>query len=213
MPEPPMLDFSITRESKVSWFDTRQLAATAMKSLAATIVGPMTGRREIMAALAPDVEEIPEYTPDSTGALWLDYISDTGDGWNATYSMMWLAGRDGLTLRQDGTPTPQPIPSSGFKEEISSIDGAVSLPHGKILILGGDQVYPTASAGNYKARFSDVMRSARSWQQPARDLFAIPGNHDWYDGLTNFIRLFCHTGDGRRWFGAWRSKQRRSYFP
>lgn len=212
MSELPLLDFSITRESKVSWFDTRQLAATAMKSLAATIVGPMTGRREIMAALAPAVEEIPEYTPDSTGALWLDYIADTGDGWNATHSVMWLAGRDALALSPNGDPTPQPIPSSSFQEGIPSIDGAIPLPHGKILILGGDQVYPTASAANYKARFSDVMRSARSWQQPARDLFAIPGNHDWYDGLTNFIRLFCQTGDNRRWFGAWRSKQRRSYF-
>ncbi len=162
MTTPPLLDFSITRESKVSWFDTRQLAATAMKSLAATIVGPMTGRREIMAALAPAVEEISEYTPDSTGALWLDYIADTGDGWNATHSVMWLAGRDGLALSPDGRPTPQPIPSSGFQEGIPSIDGAIPLPHGKVLILGGDQVYPTASAANYKARFSDVMRSARS---------------------------------------------------
>ncbi|HMS83568.1 MAG TPA: hypothetical protein PKD12_07960 [Nitrospira sp.] len=212
MPERSMLDFSITRESKVSWFDMRQLTATAVKSLAATIVGPMTGRREIMAALAPAAEKIPEYTPDSTGALWLDYIADTGEGWNATHSVMWLAGRDGLALSPDGKPTPQPIPSSGFQEGLPSIDGTIPLPHGKVLIFGGDQVYPTASAVNYKTRFSDVMRSARSWQQPPRDLFAIPGNHDWYDGLTNFIRLFCQTGDGRRWFGAWRSKQRRSYF-
>ena len=39
-------------------------------------------------------------------------------------------------------------------------------------------------------------------------LFAIPGNHDWYDGLTSFTRLFTQ----RSWIGAWRTRQRRSYF-
>ena len=36
----------------------------------------------------------------------------------------------------------------------------------------------------------------------------MPGNHDWYDGLKAFRRLFC-TG---RSIGAWRTRQERSYF-
>jgi hypothetical protein len=40
------------------------------------------------------------------------------------------------------------------------------------------------------------------------DLYAIPGNHDWYDGLTSFMRLFCQSS----WIGGWRTHQRRSYF-
>ena len=40
------------------------------------------------------------------------------------------------------------------------------------------------------------------------DMYALPGNHDWYDGLTSFMRLFCQGG----WVGAWRTRQRRSYF-
>ena len=39
-------------------------------------------------------------------------------------------------------------------------------------------------------------------------MFAIPGNHDWYDGLTNFFREFCQGG----FIGDWRLFQRRSYF-
>ena len=39
-------------------------------------------------------------------------------------------------------------------------------------------------------------------------LFAIPGNHDWYDGLTSFTRQFCQ----RRTIGAWQTEQFRSYF-
>ena len=42
-------------------------------------------------------------------------------------------------------------------------------------------------------------------------MFAIPGNHDWYDGLSAFARLFCSNVGGRH-FAGWRTRQRRSYF-
>jgi hypothetical protein len=39
-------------------------------------------------------------------------------------------------------------------------------------------------------------------------MFALPGNHDWYDGLTAFLRLFTQ---GRP-IGGWATQQTRSYF-
>jgi hypothetical protein len=42
----------------------------------------------------------------------------------------------------------------------------------------------------------------------APTLFALPGNHDWYDGLTSFLRIFAQ----RRPFGGWQTEQTRSYF-
>ena len=42
-------------------------------------------------------------------------------------------------------------------------------------------------------------------------VYAIPGNHDWYDGLSTFTRLFCSDIGGRR-FAGWWTRQRRSYF-
>jgi hypothetical protein len=39
-------------------------------------------------------------------------------------------------------------------------------------------------------------------------MFAIPGNHDWYDGLGNFIKLFCQ----KRKIGSWQTAQKRSYY-
>ena len=86
------------------------------------------------------------------------------------------------------------------------------LPGGHILVLGGDEVYPTASSEAYKERFIEPFRCARWHQKPPRHVYSIPGNHDWYDGLTSFIRLFCQTGRDRRWFGAWQAQQRRSYY-
>src|SRR3982074_2280746 len=38
--------------------------------------------------------------------------------------------------------------------------------------------------------------------------FPVPGNHDWYDSLVSFTRLFCQ----RRWFAGWKTRQNRSYF-
>jgi hypothetical protein len=38
--------------------------------------------------------------------------------------------------------------------------------------------------------------------------FVIPGNHDWYDGLANFLRYIVH----RSWLGGWLLPQEGSYF-
>ena len=41
-------------------------------------------------------------------------------------------------------------------------------------------------------------------------LFAVPGNHDWYDGLAGFLAIFCREKPTP--IGDWRTRQRRSYF-
>ncbi|HEV7661829.1 MAG TPA: hypothetical protein VGO55_18460 [Allosphingosinicella sp.] len=210
-PPPGGYEFLIKRHKQVSWFDTRNLLATGSMALAATIVGSMSGRREIMAALEPRIGDPFDYADEKD--LWIDYVADTGDGWNATTSVAWLVGRDGIVLDPGGKPTPQPIPPDCRTEGMPAHAAPqLLLPGGRILILGGDEVYPTASAEAYKERFIEPFRCARWHQKPPRHVYSIPGNHDWYDGLTSFIRLFCQSGHGRRWFGAWQAQQRRSYY-
>src|SRR5258705_13793361 len=41
-------------------------------------------------------------------------------------------------------------------------------------------------------------------------LYALPGNHDWYDGLSSLLRLFAR--NGREEIGGWCSRQSPSYF-
>ena len=85
----------------------------------------------------------------------------------------------------------------------------MELPRGRVLVMGGDQVYPAAERDEYADRTLGPYRAALPWLGAGNpDLFAIPGNHDWYDGLTNFIRLFCQ----QEWVGAWKTRQNRSYF-
>ena len=125
---------------------------------------------------------------DEEGALWLDYAADVGEGFDPTYTVAWLLGRETLEL-EPGLVTKR----------------------GRALVLGGDQVYPSANWEAYRDRFFGPYRSALPYVDERRQvphLFAIPGNHDWYDGLTSFTRLFTQ----RSWIGAWKTRQRRSYF-
>jgi hypothetical protein len=81
-------------------------------------------------------------------------------------------------------------------------------------VMGGDQVYPTASGQQYEDRFKGPYEAALP--RPPADgdgdgptIYALPGNHDWYDGLTAFLRLFTRM---RGKIGGWRTHQGRSYF-
>ena len=83
------------------------------------------------------------------------------------------------------------------------------LPRGSLLVLGGDEVYPSASAQAYEDRMTGPYRAALPLTRRSRPLLvALPGNHDWYDGLTAFLRVFTH----RRSIGGWLTEQKRSYF-
>ena len=78
-------------------------------------------------------------------------------------------------------------------------------------MLGGDLAYPAATPTQFNERFVGPMtlafpESAAGDEPPT--MIACAGNHDWYDGLTTFLRLFC---DGRR-IAGWRTEQSRSYF-
>lgn len=181
------LDFK--RKGMVDWFDPRQLARTGVKVLLSAILGAYADKREVQAALHPlgEVDTL-IYDYSEKPGIWIDFIADVGDGWDSTYTMAWLLAQKSL----------------------KPADSDIDLPQGKILILGGDEVYPTAKREEYQDRFTGPYQSAlpRVDAEDPPDMFAIPGNHDWYDGLTSFLRLFCQ----ERKIGDWRTRQNKSYF-
>src|SRR4029079_10952096 len=79
--------------------------------------------------------------------------------------------------------------------EVSDPDGAaetLTLPRGDVLLLGGGLAYPVATVREITRRLVDPWNrvlSADADPKKPRALFAIPGNHDWYDGLDGFARL------------------------
>src|SRR5688572_33264137 len=83
------------RRPMVRWFDPGQLLSTGAKALAALIVGERSDPRLVQAVAARETalhDYTVHYTHGPTGPLadrarprdsiWIDYVSDTGDGWN-----------------------------------------------------------------------------------------------------------------------------------
>jgi Calcineurin-like phosphoesterase len=200
-------DRGVERLPMVGWYEPRQLLDTGLKTLFSMIVGARSDPR-IVQALAARKLEYYDYTfhyrdgrdgpyVDRTYAreeIWIDYVSDTGDGWNSTYAVAYALAQPELDIRD---------PS----------DVRCRVPRADVLVFGGDQVYPTPSREAYSRRLVTPYETAfgETRVEESPHVFAIPGNHDWYDGLTAFARLFCSEFGGR-YFGGWRTRQQRSYF-
>jgi hypothetical protein len=168
----------------VPWLDPAVLADAALRVVLSSVFGAYADKRETQ-RLTPE----PAHDYSAAGdPFWLDFVADLGDGFDPTYAVACLLGRETLDLGGEVGATPR----------------------GKVLVMGGDEVYPTADREEYEHRFRGPYTAALPWVDPdaAPHLFAIPGNHDWYDGLTNFGRFFC----SGRWIGGWQTQQRRSYF-
>ncbi|WP_067175902.1 metallophosphoesterase family protein [Microtetraspora niveoalba] len=52
-------------------------------------------------------------------------------------------------------------------------------------VIASDVIYPTGSGNEYGDKF---FRPYKDYRAP---IYAVPGNHDWYDGLGGFMRVFC----------------------
>lgn len=147
-----------------------------------------------------------DYSARSDAPFWLDFVADTGDGWNSTYAIARLLAEGQLLIAGE------------------------ALQRGEVLVMGGDQVYPTASREDYAERLLEpydlAWRNSKGvprWSEDEQpELYAIPGNHDWYDGLNAFLGVFCRRrrahatelGNARagRTIGGRPTQQTRSYF-
>lgn len=179
------------------WFKPGLLAKLLLNVIVSQTFGQYADRRLMVAALdtVPNEEHLRRatakvYAKDTDGAVWVDFVADLGDGFDSTYAVAWLLGRENL-----------------------EVEGH-TLPRGRLLIMGGDEVYPAATASAYKHQLRDpyafALRDPDRRSDDGIPVYAIPGNHDWYDGLVHFLAFFCRE---KSWhMGAWRSQQRRSYF-
>jgi hypothetical protein len=105
--------------------------------------------------------------------LWIDFLADTGDDSDVSAAVADMLLRDYQVQDPDG-------------------EGTLTAPRGKILIFGGDTAYPVATQVEIHNRvcvpFGRILR--QRLDEVPRVLLGIPGNHDWYDGLDGFARMF-----------------------
>ncbi|UII19335.1 metallophosphoesterase [Fulvivirga ligni] len=173
-----------SKKPMVNWYDLKQLAATGVKTVISGVFGNFADKREFQATSASDEKPF-DFSDHKEDEFWFDYISDLGDGFNSTYTMAHLLAQDELHVHNFVTK------------------------RGRVLIMGGDEVYPTPEKHEYDNRLKGPYFAAFPWRDDVDTrLFAIPGNHDWYDGLTNFMKVFCQ----ERSIGNWKTQQKRSYF-
>lgn len=187
------------RAKMTGWYDPGQLLRTGWQVLVSTLFGQNADPRlmEALAARDRDFYDFYDFSKDGNGRtreeIWIDYAADVGDGFDSTYTVAYYLSRAQLPVKAPG----------------GQGDYATPLQRGELLVFGGDEVYPTSSRSEYRNKLVQPYEAALgSTGDPHPAVFAIPGNHDWYDSLVSFTRLFAT----RRWFAGWQTKQSRSYF-
>lgn len=203
----------------VRWYSPLALLGIGLRHTAALVVGGIADNRENQDQGDPvgsgKLSGIFDYRTGNTSKdFWFDYTADVGDGFDPAYAVARSLAQPKLDIGED------------------------TLPRGEFLVIGGDLVYPNPSKKNYEQRFIAPYREAsrlagakivdpektvdeaQLLQEPFADLYAIPGNHDWYDGLQAFMGIFSAARFDRanekkkkgRVIGGWQTRQRRSYF-
>ena len=171
----------------VAWFGVRSFWGHLQHLLASAIASENIDSRDWMHADPPErlgeqvvrliggVDGDAETITEGLGReLWIDFIADTGDDAAVSEAVGRL-----LCAPYD---VPDPEKPGEF----------LIAPRGDLLLFGGDTAYPVASAGEVHDRvivpFNKALVERRDGKR--RAILGIPGNHDWYDGLDGFARMF-----------------------
>ncbi|MEZ4466831.1 MAG: hypothetical protein R3F43_20885 [bacterium] len=241
LPPPPWPRW---RPGMVGWYNPGPLVATAVNMVISKTFGTFDDRRSVEGSAAAHYEHALAPVSEASTELWVDYVADTGDGFDSTYAVASAVSLPHLPLRH---------PTGEWE----------ATKRGHVLVFGGDQVYPMATALDYYRRFitpfrlaaagdqprpSDALETVHPWSRlpsdappdalpgydprapwsPDREfvgaddgvapvdrmpprlpwVVALPGNHDWYDNLVQFMKIFA---SGER-FAEWNPVQSRSYF-
>jgi hypothetical protein len=115
--------------------------------------------------------------------LWIDWVADTGDDRDVSAAVGRMLFR-AYEIEDEGTKR--------------------VLPRGDMLLMGGDTAYPVATADEIHARviepWNETLRAeaGHAAEGERRVLLGIPGNHDWYDGLDGFARMFRRPAEPQR---------------
>ena len=125
------------RRSMVGWYDPRVLAHSAYQVAIANIFGRHSDTRLIEALASQPQSEFNYSAPQ--GDFWFDYAADIGDGWNSTFAIADAIARPELALQHNGA--------------------AVKTQGGKVLVFGGDEVYPYPTAHRVRHAHRDALQT------------------------------------------------------
>ena len=130
--------------------------------------------------------------------LAVDFVSNIGDGFDATYSIASILARNSVR------------------------DTSNDLAKSDLIVIGGNLVAPKAAREEYRDRTIGPYKAA-FWLANAREgldnsstsnipIFSIPGRRDWSDNLHGYLRNFTTYKPPRSWGTGAKIYQTRSYF-
>jgi hypothetical protein len=113
--------------------------------------------------------------------LYVDFVADTGDDVSVSRAVARL-----VFARYE---LPDPDRPGTY----------MCVPRGEVLLFGGDTAYPVATAQELMDRvivpWNQVLQGLPD-DGRRRVLLGVAGNHDWYDGLDGFGRMFRRRAPG-----------------
>ncbi len=185
----------------VAWLFGRELLSQLKWILLYTAAGSRFDPRQWMQANIYDYLK-EEGEGESIGdEFWFDYLSDTGDGMKATYSIAYLCMSD---LYVEDLSTDSNADRKAEREvRLHHKRGNYRnvLPRGQFLFVGGDTSYHLADYETLANRFQTPfewayedlcadLKDTPSDLNVRRPFFGIPANHDYYDEIDGFRRQF-----------------------
>lgn len=167
----------------VAWYNPFVLYRSVKEMLSTNDQIRNLDRREMY---SPELKLIQVAEEKRDGDFWWDFVSDTGDGGNATFTVAREIQKDFIerALCSDVE----------LKETLPE-----KFPRGELLVLGGDLAYPGASVEEYQYRLTEMWVAASSNPDAQHDRdtlkpsLVIPQNHDWFDNISTFTRYFVDT--------------------
>ena len=109
----PSLDELADYPGMTSWFNPKLLGQLLLRVIISDVFGQYADRRLIEAALDPatkiDIQQrddLSDVLPKDAGegAIWIDFVADLGDGFDATYAVAYLLAQDNLAVGGETLP-------------------------------------------------------------------------------------------------------------
>jgi 3',5'-cyclic AMP phosphodiesterase CpdA len=139
-------------------------------------------------------------TENWAAGIWNSWAASRTDIWRSAMIRAVVASGDtsldgtGFTVTPPGLTDGEPfsfivIGDTGEGDASQhvlrdSLLRAAAAPDVRFVVLSSDVVYPTGAMKDYEARFWLPFKGV------TKPVYAIPGNHDWYDALEGFAATF-----------------------
>jgi hypothetical protein len=145
-------------------------------------------------------------TENWAAGMWNSWAESRTDKWREAMVHAVLAREDGRATPSSFAVAPQGVaggdfsfvvigdPGEGDASQHVLRDQLLSVANGadvRFVVVSSDVVYPTGSMIDYEAKFWLPFKGV------TRPVYAIPGNHDWYDALEAFAATFLEADAAR----------------